>query len=908
MTRVVAMIFAIILVVLVVPSPSHSQLVSPRPGVELPQAYFDRVAQDKTAFQFQRAWIQKAERAREARREFMARDWRPGMSLTTLPEAQRQSIMVAGTVNVPVFLGKFSNTVTEPYPHGDLQTKLFAPPPALSMTSLYDEMSYGNVNLTGTVYDWFQVSETDLYYEALCNGLCPTAKTGQFIQEILVGMDPSVDFDLYDNDGPDGVPNSGDDDGYVDFVAFVHPERGGECGTSNLWSHRWVVGGWPEFGEQPWVTDDASANGGFIKVWDYTIQPALGSGDNGCGDFIIEIGVFCHEFGHAFGLPDLYDTNGGSSGIGHWGLMGSGNWNTPPNPSHMSAWSKIQLGWVMPTDVDAFSQAYTIDAVENTAEIFKLDVMEQKFCRKYMLSSYKMHCGLTDAEAGARGWSGGAGYGNSWNESVCREFSYDASTPVTLEYDYSYHTEAGYDFASMLIEVGGVTSTVVEYNGFNVGHETADLTPYLSGSGVSSYKLIARLESDFGYSDEDGEFNSGTAGPFAFDNLSVTGGGESYYTDFEIDDGGWYYDFEANPTKEYYLVENRNSSGSLFDQSLHANGLAIWHVEDYVMMDGGLGNTGGTGNGATRGVMLVEADAMNEVLGGVNRGDAGDVFPGGTGNTMFNDATTPRSASHNGIRTNVIVNGISAPGAQMTANLRDGLIPPYALSVAPDFGYNDRQVFITDVIGVGFVHGSSFLLRDAAQADYAASIIDYFGRGRLGGVIDLNGLATGTYDFVVVNPDGQESIIEDAFLVKDIVPVFIQTFDARTTREGIELAWEIWADENIRGFKISRRQTGDSKEVLIHGASYIEPDQRTFVDDTVVPATGYEYFLTVVLEDRTEVRSPMAAAMSTSYVLSLNQNFPNPFNPTTRISFLFPIEAMCHSWYMTRAGSRSQHS
>ena len=82
-------------------------------------------------------------------------------------------------------------------------------------------------------------------------------------------------------------------------------------------------------------TDDARAGGGSIQLLDYLLMPAL-SCDNGQ----IEIGVFCHEYGHAFGLPDLYDTNGQGEGIGHWGLMGSGNWNAPSNPAHMSAWAK----------------------------------------------------------------------------------------------------------------------------------------------------------------------------------------------------------------------------------------------------------------------------------------------------------------------------------------------------------------------------------------------------------------------------------------------------------------------------------------------------------------------------------------------------------------------------------------
>ncbi|MEJ2719991.1 MAG: M6 family metalloprotease domain-containing protein [bacterium] len=523
---------ALLLIVCVgLPSLALSQIVSPCPGVELPQAYFDRIATDKKAFQFEHAWIEKTRRAKEARERFLQDEHYNGMSPASLPEGLQRSMAVSGTVWVPVLLGKFANTAAEPYEPSALQTKLFSAAPAASMTGLYHEMSYGNVNLTGTVYPWVQVDENDTYYEAGCNGLCGTAKTGQFLLEILEALDPVVNFGLYDNDGPDGVPNSGDDDGYVDFVAFVHPETGGECGGSNLWSHRWVVGGWPEFGRTgdfygpPWRTDDLADGGGVIKIWDYTLQPALGS-TNGCGDEIIEIGVFCHEFGHAFGLPDLYDTNGGSEGIGHWGLMGSGNWNSPTNPAHMSAWSKMELGWVLPTEVAPTSQMYAIDNIETNPEAYKLDIQEEKFERDGFFpiqGGYSLHCGLTAAEATARNWAGGAGYGNLWDESVTCEFSYDGGTPVTLEYDYQYSTEPDYDFGYVKIDVGGTVTTLKTYTGQGAGHDAVDLSPYLSGSGQTSYHLIAQFTSDVGWSDEDGEFDSNILGAFKLDNISVVG-------------------------------------------------------------------------------------------------------------------------------------------------------------------------------------------------------------------------------------------------------------------------------------------------------------------------------------------------------------------------------------------------
>lgn len=73
---------------------------------------------------------------------------------------------------------------------------------------------------------------------------------------------------------------------------------------------------------------------------------------------VVSIGIICHELGHLLlGLPDLYDRNGQSYGIGRWGLMGTGSWNRTgaylgDSPAGMMAWSKNKAG---------FQQSQTID-------------------------------------------------------------------------------------------------------------------------------------------------------------------------------------------------------------------------------------------------------------------------------------------------------------------------------------------------------------------------------------------------------------------------------------------------------------------------------------------------------------------------------------------------------------------
>jgi len=137
-----------------------------------------------------------------------------------------------------------------------------------------------------------------------------------------------------------------------------------------MWSHRWNYRRWPNANNQPYTTNDARAGGGFIRIDDYVIQPALN-----CAGGTIEIGVFAHEFGHAFGIPDLYDTDTKqppSAGLGVWSLMASGNWNTPARPAHWDAWSKSEVGWIVPTLLTSQTTGLSIPQIETSPTAFQI--------------------------------------------------------------------------------------------------------------------------------------------------------------------------------------------------------------------------------------------------------------------------------------------------------------------------------------------------------------------------------------------------------------------------------------------------------------------------------------------------------------------------------------------------------
>ena len=99
----------------------------------------------------------------------------------------------------------------------------------------YDEISYGNFTVDGACNGWYQSSYSFRARQKQTQGN---------MYRRSLNYDPDVDYSLFDNDGPDNIPNSGDDDGYVDGIAVVYSVCGAEWGpgNDNLWPHMSSLG------------------------------------------------------------------------------------------------------------------------------------------------------------------------------------------------------------------------------------------------------------------------------------------------------------------------------------------------------------------------------------------------------------------------------------------------------------------------------------------------------------------------------------------------------------------------------------------------------------------------------------------------------------------------------------------
>jgi immune inhibitor A len=288
------------------------------------------------------------------------------LKMQNTKESAAYLVPPVGTANVAVILANFSDTSTTNTPsHFNM---LFFSTNNNSMADYFREVSYKKFRVTAGpsgIGGWYRLSSAHSYYGAN-DRYGQDFWPGDLVYQAVAAADAAgYNFAAYDKDG----------DCYVDVVSIIHQGTGEEASriASDIWSHRWNLASANYFGYSHsgvYITNDACPTGGYMKVNDYIIQPERLLGR------MTTIGVFSHEYSHSLGLPDLFDTDYSSEGVGDWSLMASGAWtyvtNPGDRPSHMDPWSKYKLGWITPTLVSGTLHKEPITAANTAADVYQL--------------------------------------------------------------------------------------------------------------------------------------------------------------------------------------------------------------------------------------------------------------------------------------------------------------------------------------------------------------------------------------------------------------------------------------------------------------------------------------------------------------------------------------------------------
>ena len=302
--------------------------------------------------------------------------------------AGKAAVDTRGSFSALVIFTKFRGEATGQDAAPSWARDLFNADRQGSFAHFYNEMSRGQLSVRGEVLPrrYSSLREAAAYAAETPGAL---GKFGKFNLEILAQADRDVDMGRFDNDGADGVPNSGDDDGFVDviFINLLTVPRDFFLGTAT---------GFASLGlDADYISDDPAVGGGFIRI------PSRFTGFGGTTQrghvFTVTAATMCHEFGHVLGLPDLFDQSAvaasgeiepemDSAGIGKWGLMGLGTlgWGVEDGPNAFCAWSLAQLGWIGEdnehlVEVQQSLRDVVVEDIDRGGKVYKIAVSQDEY-------------------------------------------------------------------------------------------------------------------------------------------------------------------------------------------------------------------------------------------------------------------------------------------------------------------------------------------------------------------------------------------------------------------------------------------------------------------------------------------------------------------------------------------------
>ncbi|MBB6075944.1 immune inhibitor A domain-containing protein [Streptomyces paradoxus] len=448
-----------------------------------------------------------------------------------------------------------------------------------SVKTYYEKQSSGRYSVEGEVSDWVKVPYNEARYgnNACGDTNCPSVwnvvsdglnawvsqqkAAGRTDAQIKADVARFDEWDRYDFDG-DGDFN--EPDGYIDHFQIVHAGEdesagGGAQGTDAIWAHRWYAFGTDAGATGPENNKLGGAKIGDTGIWvgDYTVQPENGG-----------LGVYAHEYGHDLGLPDHYDTAGGENSTGFWTLMSSGSWlgkgknEIGDLPGDMTAWDKMQLGWLnydkAKAGVNSWHKLGVAEYNTKHKQALVVDLPKKAVTTEI----------VTPAEGKTQWWSGS---GDNLKNTLTRSVDLTGKSKAQLGLDGWYEIEANYDYLYTEVSTdGGANWTALDgtVDGQPIPRDGSD-KPALTGT-IDGYKKLAfsldayagkKIDLRFRYQTDGGVAQKG----FAADAITVTADGAPVFSDnAESADAAWkatgFSRIGASFTKDYaqyYIAENR---------------------------------------------------------------------------------------------------------------------------------------------------------------------------------------------------------------------------------------------------------------------------------------------------------------------------------------------------------------
>ena len=229
-----------------------------------------------------------------------------------------------------------------------------------SVRQYFNDMSNGAFTPQFDVYGPVRMEKPSAYYG---EGTDNMTRIKEMIVAACDSIDKDVDFTEYDQDG----------DGFVDLVYVIYAGYSQSVGGNS------VDCIWPKSGTLGSVSNTFDG----MKINRFGINNELnyypGREFNNYPEItkrINGIGLFCHEFSHTLGFPDLYcELEVDNQELEYWDLMDGGEYvDNGYTPAPYSPWEKEVAGW---TTIDEITEAKQITLADGQAVRIKNDTNDE---------------------------------------------------------------------------------------------------------------------------------------------------------------------------------------------------------------------------------------------------------------------------------------------------------------------------------------------------------------------------------------------------------------------------------------------------------------------------------------------------------------------------------------------------
>lgn len=161
-----------------------------------------------------------------------------------------------------------------------------------------------------------------------------------FVRDALSETSKSVDFSEFRTEGTTNVP----------LVALMFAGPGQQSSFEDGQSDYL----WAKFSQSTYNVNDGQSKVQSFLLCNELLQSYGSSPNDIRGAAIDGVGLFAHEFGHALGLPDVYNTSNSSASIpmGYWDIMDYGQYyQNGYRPVEYTAYERSYMGWLKVKDI-----------------------------------------------------------------------------------------------------------------------------------------------------------------------------------------------------------------------------------------------------------------------------------------------------------------------------------------------------------------------------------------------------------------------------------------------------------------------------------------------------------------------------------------------------------------------------